>query len=88
MSKEIRDIDDLYRFLLENNLTPEETRQLIQTTLKIWVSGEYQGKELVKMLQEYLEKWKGKEQHERPLFLDVDDDKVQLSDFGYKYSHY
>ncbi len=83
MSKEIKNIEDLYKFILDNDLTPDETRELLQTTLRIWISGEYEKETLVDMLRAFLNKYPVRDET-RPLFLDVDIDKVKLTDFGYK----
>jgi hypothetical protein len=80
MEIEINNIDDLLDFILQTKLNEKEVNEVINNTLKVIVFGEYEKKELAKLVKEFYNKYSSLE--ERPLFLDLPNDEINVKDFS------
>ena len=80
--KEISNIQELKDFILNTELTQEQIKEILRTSLNIWISGEYDKTDLVKMIAAFYYKYPNIQ--DRPLFLDVEDKNISIKDFGYR----
>ena len=76
---EIKNLNQLYKFILANDLSQKHLKDLLHNTLGVWVSGYYQREELVDRLKEFLIEYPIKT--DRPIFLDVQQNKIKVTDF-------
>ncbi len=77
----IANIQELKDFILNNNLSRKDIHELIKTTLQVWISKEYNKTDLVNMIEDFY--YKCPNVKDRPLFLDIPNDKISIKDFGY-----
>ena len=80
--KEISNIQELKDFILNTELTQEQIKEILRTSLNIWISGEYDKTDLVKMIEDFYYKYPNIQ--DRPLFLDVENKNISIKDFGYR----
>ena len=80
--KEISNIQELKDFILNTELTQEQIKEILRTSLNIWISGEYDKTDLVKMIEDFYYKYPNIK--DRPLFLDVENKNIIIKDFGYR----
>ena len=81
--KEIFNIQELKDFILNNELTQEQIKEILRTSLNIWISGVYTNKkEFVKTIEDFYSKYPNTQ--DRPLFLDVENKNISIKDFGYR----
>ena len=72
----INDIDSLCNWILETNPNEDELYQVLHSTLKIWTVKQYDDKKLLcDMLRSFVAKYPSIT--ERPLFLEVPNDKIE-----------
>lgn len=76
---EISNFQELKEFILNNDLIEKDINMLIKETMGVWVSKGYDKKHLIKRLEYFIVKFKRLE--DRPLFLDVDQEKISVKDF-------
>lgn len=77
----INSIDELKKFILNNDLSRNDIQELLKTTLKVWISKEYDKMDLVNMIEDFYLKYPNLQ--DRPLFLDIPNDKISVKDFSY-----
>lgn len=77
----IANIQDLKEFILNNDLSKNDIHELIKTTLKVWISDEYNKIDLINLIEDFYYKYPNIK--DRPLFLDIPNDKIRIKDFGY-----
>ncbi|MFV5692060.1 hypothetical protein ACM55K_08550 [Flavobacterium sp. LT1R49] len=77
----IANIQDLKEFILNNDLSKNDIHELIRTTLKVWISDEYNKIDLINLIEDFYYKYPNIK--DRPLFLDIPNDKIRIKDFGY-----
>lgn len=77
----IANINELKDFLLNNDLSKNDIQELLKTTLKVWVSEEYNKTDLANMIEDFYYKYPNVQG--RPLFLDIPNEKISIKDFGY-----
>ncbi len=77
----IANIQELKDFILKNDLNKKDIQELTKTTLKVWVSKEYNKTDLVNMIEDFYYKYPNVQG--RPLFLDIPNDQINIKDFGY-----
>ncbi len=83
MTENITNYDELFDFSLNTELTDDDIRNLLRESLGIWLSKDViDKKKLVKELIFFIEEYPTKSN--RPLFLDVLDKDIKVTDFGYK----
>lgn len=76
----ITNINELKDFILNNDLSKNDIQELLKTTLKVWISEEYNKTDLVNMIEDFYYKYPNVQG--RPLFLDVPDDKISINNFN------
>jgi hypothetical protein len=76
----INSIEELKQFLLNNDLSKNDIQELLKTTLKVWVSEEYNKTDLANMIEDFYYKYPNVQG--RPLFPDVPDDKISVKNFS------
>lgn len=76
----INSIEELKQFLLNNDLSKNDIQELLKTTLKVWISEEYNKTDLANMIEDFYYKYPNVQG--RPLFLDVPDDKISVKNFS------
>ena len=77
----IANLQELKVFILNNDLSKNDIHELIKTTLKVWISKEYNKTDLVNMIEDFYYKYPNVQG--RPLFLDIPNDKISIKDFGF-----
>ena len=77
----ISNIQELKDFILNNDLSKNDIHELIKATLKVWISKEYNKTDLVNKIEEFYNKFPNVQN--RPLFLDISNNKISIKDFGY-----
>lgn len=77
----IANIQELKDFILNNDLGKNDIHELIKTTLKVWISKEYNKTDLVNMIEDFYYKYPNVQG--LPLFLDISNDKISVKDFVY-----
>lgn len=75
----IKNIEELKDFILNNDLSNNDIQELIRTTLKVWISKEYNKIDLVNMIEDFYYKYP--KVQGRPLFLDIPNDEISIKDF-------
>lgn len=76
----ISNIQELKDFILDNDLSKNDIHEIVRTTLKVWISKEYNKTDLVNMIEDFYYKYPNLK--DRPLFLDVPNDEISIKDFG------
>jgi hypothetical protein len=76
----ITNIQELKDFILNNDLSNNDIKELIRTTLKVWISKEYNKIDLVNMIEDFYYKYPNI--RGRPLFIDIEDKKIIIKDFS------
>ena len=78
---EINNINELKNYILNNELSQEQIKEILRATLCIWVSGVYTDKkEYAEMVEEFYNKYPTIQ--ERPLFLNqVENEDVTIKNF-------
>ena len=77
----IANINELKDFILNNDLSKNDIQELLRATLNVWISNEYNKTDLANMIEDFYYKYQNVQ--DRPLFLDIPNDKISIKDFGY-----
>lgn len=75
----LNNVEELKKFILENDISEDSIRELVRTCLKVWISEFKSKEELILQIDELLLKYP--DVKNRPLFVDVPNDKIKVSDF-------
>lgn len=76
---QISNFQELELYILNNDLSDQDINVLIKETMGIWVAKGYEKKHLIKILKAFILKFPKRQ--DRPLFADVDQDKISVKDF-------
>ncbi len=77
----ITNIQELKDFILNNDLSKNDIQKLINTTLKVWISKDYNKIDLANMIEDFYYKYPNV--NDRPLFFDVPNNEISIKDFVY-----
>jgi hypothetical protein len=77
----IANIQDLKEFILNNDVGKNDIQELLRATLNVWISKDYNKTDLANVIEDFY--YKHPNVQDRPLFLDVNNDKISIKDFGY-----
>lgn len=77
----ITNIQELKDFILNNDLSKNDIQKLISTTLKVWISKDYNKIDLANMIEDFYYKYPNVK--DRPLFFDVPNNEISIKDFVY-----
>lgn len=77
----ITNINELKDFILNNDLSKNDIQELLRATLNVWISNEYSKTDLANMIEDFYYKYPNVQ--DRPLFLNIPNDKISIKDFGY-----
>ncbi|WP_291118802.1 hypothetical protein [Flavobacterium sp. UBA6135] len=75
----IHSVEELKKFILENDIQSNDIRKLLASSLKVWICEFKTKEELLLQIDELLLKYQ--DVKNRPLFVDIPNDKIKVSDF-------
>ncbi len=76
---EILNFKELELYILNNDLTENDINMLIKETMGVFVAKGYEKKHLINILKAFIVKFP--KIQDRPLFVDVSQDKISVKDF-------